>query len=52
MGWNYIMGKPFYVAPQLKLYFNDIEFKDDKMNVIDRINKTQLSPGVEFGFIF
>ena len=51
-GFDYILGRYFYISPQLRLYFNDIEIKDGKMNVIDRIDKSQIRPMIEIGFIF
>ncbi|MAZ58602.1 MAG: hypothetical protein CMP56_04275 [Flavobacteriales bacterium] len=50
-GLDYIVGRHFYVAPHLKLYFNEVEI-DEKISVKNRTDNAQFRPGVEIGFIF
>jgi len=51
IGLDYIVGRHFYVAPHLKLYFNEIDI-DEKMTIKNRTDAAQFRPGVEIGFIF
>jgi len=50
-GIDFIIGRYFYVAPQLRLYFSEIEI-DEKHRIRNRTDKSQLRPMIELGFIF
>jgi len=51
VGLDYIVGRHFYVAPYMKLYFNEIDI-DEKMSIKNRTDNSQFRPGIEIGFIF
>jgi len=50
-GVDVIMGRYFYIVPQLRLYFSEIEI-DEKHLIRNRKDKSQLRPMIELGFIF
>jgi len=50
-GVDVIIGRYFYVIPQLRLYFSEIEM-DEKHMIRNRKDKSQFRPMIELGFIF
>lgn len=50
-GVDVIIGRYFYVIPQLRLYFSEVEI-DEKHMIRNRKDKSQMRPMIEIGFIF
>ena len=50
-GVDFVVGRYFYIIPNIKLYFNEIEI-DEKMVIRDQTDSAQFRPGIELGFIF
>ena len=51
LGVDFIMGRYFYIIPQLRLYFSEVEI-DEKHIIRNRKDKSQWRPMIELGFVF
>ena len=51
LGVDVIMGRHFYIIPQLRLYFSEVQL-DEKHMIRDRKDKSQWRPMIELGFVF
>jgi len=51
LGVDVTMGRYFYIVPQLRLYFSEVEL-DEKHIIRNRKDKSQWRPMIELGFVF